>query len=311
MLRTVQAIVRTALTPFTRNKNTGNKYEAAAILHIGRQMGLTDRDLDEMAPFFTEIRANVPLPEPKDFLGAVGGGYSLEGKPVIDIRSTTQDDGDGKTGDIMLVLEGGQERSVSVTEGTAPKGVIKKCLSNPSCTRYGCGAEEISRIGEIRDQGIVDYKAEMVRRFGHEDAWVPRTRTVAACRAAAAAAELTCAKFHTLSKEQQVGCVKKIMQISDGTAPADYLLLVNKRLDKTKMFKFGAMKIDTNSVVLRNSGVYIEFSVGDKVIGQTQVKPNNGLWKKHKDGVWRTSSLHASWDAVFTLNEVFDMQPVA
>jgi hypothetical protein len=310
----MQAILRSALAPYRRLRNTGQQYEITAALHIGRAMGLSNADIVEMRPFFAEIRVmNPTFPVVfEQFLQTVpcGTGFRLEDQPVVGMRNVTQDDGDGGTGDFMFVLADGTERSISVKEGSVRGGKINVCGTNPSSVRFGCKAPEIERFKGIAARAVPVYCAEMKDTYGDDmDAW-KRKKSAAADAACSEVARITCEAFNTYPSASQKKMLEDILGVTDDAKPADYLLLVSSSLKKFSMFSYGALKIDPASITIRPRSIYIEFVAGDKLIGQTQVKFNNGVYSKHRDGTCSTSAIHTSWNAVFSVNDCFEMRQV-
>jgi hypothetical protein len=141
----ILSIARTVLTPFTKQKNTGNCYEIYTALYFLRCMGLTNTDYDQLAPIIRDIAQTNNKSASKITTIFV----NIREKPIatsniVNIRNVTQDDGDGGTGDLILVMADGTEKSVSVCEGKRKKnGDIEKCLSNPTCKRFGCNSRFI------------------------------------------------------------------------------------------------------------------------------------------------------------------------
>ena len=158
------SLATNVLSPYTKNANTGNCYEIFFALDFLRRMGLTDADLDSMAGLFTTIKAVNHLTAEKIDLSIttvrarpVGAGYSIGGHKVVALRNVTQDDGDGGTGDIVLCLADSTELSVSIFAGRKKRdGTIEKCLSNPTCARYGCTDADKERFKEVASQAVTD-----------------------------------------------------------------------------------------------------------------------------------------------------------
>jgi len=310
-------LTQQALKPYhDGNKNTGNVYEIVFILWLLRRMGLTDADVDALVPYFAVVRTHNPK-----FAEAwltvlkglpVGTGLVFEGSRVVDLRNVTQDDGDGGTGDVVVVLANGQERSISVEEGTAKRdGSISKCLSNPSCKRFGCSDAMIADFKAAAAVAVDEYKAEMTAAYGAStDLWPARVKTKAQNKCIAHIAASTCAHFNGLAAAAQTSIMEDLMQVSGGSKPADYLGLVSVDLKKVSVWSFGALQVRPSDYVLAVKGDFLNVvhrMTGD-VIGQTQVKFNNGVYKKDKkDGKWKTSSATSSWNGNFALSKVFAM----
>jgi hypothetical protein len=309
-----------ALAPYAAgNSNTGNVYEIAFALTAIRQMGrLPNAVLDALAPYFATIRTHNPK-----FTEAVvahiralpaGTGLSLDGQPVTDIRSVTQDDGDGGTGDFVFVLTDGTERSISVEEGApaAATGAIHKCLSNPTCKRLGCTPAMIDSFKAIAATAVEEFKAEMTVRFSADPAtWPARTKSEAQRKAVAAVAAATVANYNALPQTTQAALLSDLLRVSDSPRPADYLALVKKGTWTISLWKWGDLRINPADYRLRVEGDYAVFVHRDigTPIGKTQIKFNNGVYKRQADGTWQSSSLTSSWNGGFCITDCFTMTP--
>ncbi len=116
-----------------------------------------------------------------------------------------------------------------------------------------------------------------------------------------------------METSKQASIMEDILCVKDGSKPADYLVLISKDLKKESMWSFGSLKISPSDYKLDVRGDYLEVchKTTSDVIGRTQVKFNNGVWKKSKkDGKWKTSSATSSWNGTFMLNKVFHMTRV-
>jgi hypothetical protein len=308
-----------ALAPYAAgNSNTGNVYEIAFALTAIRRMGrLPDTVLDALAPYFATIRTYNPK-----FTEAVvariralptGTGLSLDGQPVTDIRNVTQDDADGGTGDFVFVLADGTERSISVEEGApARDGAIHKCLSNPTCKRLGATPAMIDSFKAIAATAVEEFKTEMTARFGADPAvWPARTKSEAQRKAVAAVAAATVANYNALPQTTQAALLADLLRVSDSPRPADYLALVKKDTWTISLWKWGDLRINPADYRLRVEGDYVVFAHHDTgtAIGKTQIKFNNGVYKRQADGTWRTSSLTSSWNGGFCITDCFTMTP--
>lgn len=310
-----------ALAPYAAgNRNTGNLYEIVFALTALRRMGLTDTDWDALMPLFATIRTYN-----YKFTDAVatavrtatppGTGLTLDGHAVTDIRNVTQDDADGGTGDFVFVLADGTERSISVEEGAPQRsGAIHKCLSNPTCRRLGATPAMVDEFKAIAAAAVDEFKAEMTGRYGADPAaWPARTKSTAQNRAVTAVATRTAEHFNSLDAATRATHLRDLLR-SEGTArPADYLALVKKDTWTVRLWSWGDLRIDPAAYVLRRKGDYVEFThetTGD-VIGKTQIKFNNGVYKRQADGTWKTSSLTSSWNGGFCLTDCFALTPVA
>jgi len=281
-------------------------------------MGLTNEEHEEMRTLMNAI-AEVNGRSAEKIKGAyqdllstpIGTGAAYHGVKIVNIRNVTQDDGDGGTGDIILILADGQEKSVSICQGTQKRnGNIEKCLSNPSCTRYGCDDNDVIFLKEIASSAVTSYKDEMKAAYGeNEDDWPSRVKTRAASAATALASGHTIQKFNTqLSPHEKIAVFEDLLRVKAGSKPADMLCLVNEGC--TRMFLFDINGLNpactwAPSLQFRDP-CFMEMYLGDVLVGETQVKFNNGVYHKGK-----TSSLTSSWNATAVMNKVFDLSTVS
>ena len=303
-----------ALRPYVSNKNTGNIYEIAVALDLLRKMGVDDsvfevnqdvvRDIiacnkkkgDEIRILFEEIKKK-----------PVGSGLVFDGLTVTDIICATQDDSVG-TGDFQLVTSAGI-KTLSVCAGHVKRGGgIKKCLTNPSARRFGCTDADIDSFKQIEADAVAPYKKYMTDLYGvDESAWPSRLRTPVAVDACSRVALATAERFAGLAVETKVSVVNDILRIDGLQKPADYLALVNWKKRAISYFAFGDLRINADTgFTMDADGIYLRIKAGDKIIGSTQVKFNNGVYHKGK-----TSSIQSSWNATFLLTDVFAMKPIA
>lgn len=328
----LELLARKILTPYAERKpkrksdtaddgngNTGNVYEIMFALWVLRKMGLTDADMLSLRRFFDIIRNFNPkftLALEADIRALpVGTGFFLEGQRVVDIRNVTQDDGDGGTGDFVFILANGSERSISVKEGAPQRGgKIKMCLTNPTCRRLGCSETMVEEFKAIAARAVEEFKAEMTARYGaNQDAWPARVKSAAQKTAVAAVATKTRDNFNALPPEQQRALLADLLCVSKSEKPADYLALVKKDKWTVSMWQWVNLKIDVAQYNLTVRGDYLVFThrATGAEIGQTQVKFNNGVYKKNKrTGKWETSSLTSSWNGGFCITDCFTMAAV-
>jgi len=304
--------VRRTLAQFATQKNTGNVYEIATALTLLREMGVTDEALripllEKIATFNSKKSDEIRRAVAMTIASPVGTGLTFDGHTVTDILCATQDDSVG-TGDFVLVTTAGRV-TLSVCEGTVRKdGSIQKCLSNPTCRRFKCTDEDVAQFKRIQTEGVVAYKAFMAETYGPaESEWPSGLETEAAKTACNKVAVITANRFAGLNADEKIAIFQDIMRIDDGKKPADYLAVVHKKTLTSSFFRFGATKIpavpEPRLVV---NGIYLDCQYGDAVIGKTQVKCNNGIYKRGK-----TSSIYSSWNGTFILTDIFTMSPVA
>jgi hypothetical protein len=312
------SIAQNVLEPFAQQHNVGNCYEFYTALHVLRVMGLSDADHMLLKPLVDKIVAMNSRSAEK-FIAIyeqlhskpVGVGATVGGVRVVNMRNVTQDDGDGGTGDLVLVLADGTEKSISVCEGKKKKdGSIEKCLSNPTCRRFGCDDSDVQQFKQIEAAAVIAYKAEMLEKYGADEAaWPSRKSTKAACDATSSVATATCAKFMGLSDVRKTEIMKDLLRVSveAGSKPADPLCVVNDKCTTHLLYEIRGVAagcVWTPRLVVEN--YWLNMYLGDVYIGRTQVKFNNGVYHKGK-----TSSLTNSWNATAVMNKVFDLVPLA
>jgi len=317
-----------ACTGFLKQKkgNVGLIYEIVALFDSLRKMGLTNDNLDTLSPTIDSLYTKMDKKNPEKLRQwftslrdkPVGAGYYIEGQKVVNIRNTTQTGDDAGIDDLIYILEDGSEKRVSVHCGDVQRdGTIKKCVSNPTSKRFGTTLSMCKQFDQIAANAKAPYIDEMTARFPDPSKWkdIPRgspmRKTIASDNACSKVAKLTIDNFLTLQQNKQEQCIKDIMRITSGKPPCHYSIIISEDLNNIRLFKISSVKIDTSKITLRASGIFIEF-VGsdDKVIGKTQVKFNCGVWHEDKNGKWKSSSIHTSWDSVCNLTDLFVMEEV-
>ena len=308
------ALANDILLPYTKNANTGNCYEIFFALNILRILGLTDVNFDSLVALFTAIKAaNQRTAEKIETsiatvrIRPVGSGCSIGGHKVVGLRNVTQDDGDGGTGDIVLCLDNDTELSISIFAGKIKRdGTIEKCLSNPTCIRYGCTDIDQEKFKKVASQAVTDYKKEMTNKYGsNEEVW-NRKPSDAAVSAAASVAADTAKRFNSLTPIDRQTRFQDLMRINGGAKPADMLCLVNPNCKKYSLFNIVKSNINGGDVLVRADSFWLCMSVNGIEVGKTQVKFNNGVYHNGK-----TSSLLTSWNASCYMNKVFTLEPVS
>ena len=302
--------LRSVLSPYTSNHNTGNIYEIIVALHLLRTMGLTDATLDADAPFLDAIAVHNSK-KTADIRAAiahvrkspVGTGLTFDGHVIASIECATQDDSVG-TGDLLLQTDEGKSLTLSICEGKPMKnGTIKKCLTNPSAKRFGCTPDDMALFSDIQRKAVEAYKAEMAATHGtDESSWPSRKVTKAATDACAQVAKVTETRFKSLDPTRQTEILKDLLRIDKGQKPADYLALVDTH--RIRFYRFG-LRDAAWAPILVADGIWLHVMNGRQKIGSTQVKFNNGVYHKGK-----TSSLITSWNSTFFLSDLFTMTPL-
>jgi len=283
-----------------------------------RQMGMPDSILDEQSDIINKICAENVKDELKiqslftDICKQpVGTGLIFDGLKVLTIVSVTQSDNVGGTGDLILHTTTGT-KSLSIFDGVVTKKdkKIKKCLTNPSCTRFKCTKEDIETFKAIGLSAIPVYKEFMSKQYGGEELkWPTSLRgkpNPIAIKPCSEVATLVASRFASLSIEDKKAVFEDIMRIKGDEKPADYLAVVNPKTMDIQYFQFGKVLINRDAVMtLEADGIYLCFKLGDRIIGKTQVKYNDGIYRKGA-----TSSITSSWNSTFVLNDLFTMKPV-
>ena len=297
---TILQIARIALSPYVNNRNTGNKYEIWHIMRVVRQMGLTDENITTLLPMFQKIdNRNVGTLDnvAKILAMPVGNRLCFNGHSVKNIRNVTQTDGDGGTGDLILICEGNREFSISVTGKINAKKLVK-CLTNPSCRRLGCSDAEIALIKEIEKAAPAQLDQEFIGKFGADRIkWpsIKRLPTTTAKSCANRAGQIAVDRFNGLPDEEKRRIMNDVHHIE--RAPADYLCIVSRH--KLIYYQFGAPTMDKDTWIPRAEvrGIYIDVFHEEKQISKTQVKFNNGIG----------SPLCSSWNLNAMLANLYNM----
>lgn len=302
-------IMVSTLRAYLTNKNTGNVYEIATILWIGRRMGLTPESYDKIEPFVANIarynnkatdKINAAYAKLKTI--PTGTGFVLDGAQVTDLQNATQDDSVG-TGDIIAVCADGSRKTISVCDayGNTP-GDLRKCLKNPTCKAFGCGPQEVAAFKAIALTARGNYATEMTARYGADQAAWKRKPSQAAIEACAQVAAKTAEIFNALPAEERQERAKALLHTKLSGTPADYLAMVSA--DWTPAFyRWDAVAPLTSSApILKAAGIYLFVHTAEDTppIAQIQVKFNNGV----------KSAIHSSWNAVVHLERVFRLTAV-
>lgn len=307
-------IMVTALRAYLTNKNTGNCYEIATILWIGRRMGLTPESYDKLAPFVSNIaaynnKATAKIHAAFNALRALptGTGFSLDGSQVVDLKNATQDDSVG-TGDIIAICADGSRKTISICDAYGDRpGDLRKCLKNPTCKAFGCSDTDITTFKATATAARAAYVAEMTRDYGPDQTLWKRKPSDAARTACSAVATKTATVFNALPVDERRQRIKALFH-SNMNKPADYLAMV--RSDWTPSFyrwdspaSLGSTAVpDSAEPVVRVSGIYLLVYLSPdptaaRPVALVQVKFNNGV----------NSAIHSSWNAVVHLERVFTL----
>jgi hypothetical protein len=320
------AIATEACKGFLQQKkgNVGLIYEIATLFNSLRAMGLTNNNLDALSSTINSLYTKMDKKNSEKlrqwFMSlrekSVGAGYSIEGKKVVNIRNTTQTGDDAGIDDLIFMLEDSSEIRLSVHCGSVHKdGTIKKCVSNPTSRRFGIDEDLYQKIKQMGKDTKEPYIKEMTARSPDPSTWKnlkgDDKKTNASINTCSRIAELVVEKFLTLPPAEQQRIIQDLMRITSGKPPCDYSIIVSEDLSSIRLFEVPSVKIDTSTITLKASGVFIKFVGSDnKVIGSTQVKFNSGVWHEKKNGKWSDSAVHTSWDSVCNLTDLFAMKEV-
>jgi hypothetical protein len=308
-------LTESVLSPYKQNQNTGNVYEIAVILFLLRKMGLSNLVIDSCSELFSQIKiANAKKASEIEKAiqttrnSPVGTGLIIDEKHILYMRNVTQDDSDGKTGDLILMTVDGQEFAVSVCEGKPKRGgTIEKCLTNPSARRFGVKDDSIQRFSLRQQQAVEEYKKFFSEKYGSdEQKWPNRLATPAATSACTDVARWTAEEFAKLSDDEKKKICQDLLRINDSTQiPADFLALVNKDTLIPSFYKFNQPIFNIWQPSIVSEGIYLNIINDKKTIGKVQVKFNNGVYHKGK-----TSSIHSSWNITCNLTDIFAVSAV-
>ncbi len=304
-------MLRAVLKPYLTNKNTGNVYEIATILWIGKRMGLTKESADALSPLLSQIAAynnkatakiNAAVAAFKA-LTLKAAPFSINGSPVTDLQNVTQDDSVG-SGDLIAICADGSSHSISICDAYgSTAGDLRKCLKNPTCKAFGCGDADITAFKATATAARAAYKTEMTARFGSDVAAWKRKTSTAAVAACSDVATRVAATFNDLSPNERRERARTLLHSKLMKKPADYLAMV--RPDWTPVFyKWETTTAagpvpETVEPTLRAAGIYLYLHLQPESppIAQIQVKFNNGI----------NSAIHSSWNAVVHLERVFTL----
>jgi hypothetical protein len=309
-------MARSVLMPYTRNCNTGNQYEIHVILQFLRKMGMTDEDMLNIRPVFSDIvLKNDKISDKLEYIWKntlktqVCGELLYDGHTIVGMKNITQSDNVGKTGDIILITDKGIELSISITEGNAIKktGDIHKCLTNPTAKRLGATNEDIEICKKIADEGVLEYKRNQTEKYGTDESkWPERQKSTIAITVATQVASQTADRFNSLTLDHRQAIFLDLLRIDDlSKTPADFLALVEKNFRIVKHFKFISPLIHICSPEITARGVFLILKNKGIEVGRIQVKFNNGIYHKGK-----TSSIVSSWNFVAYLNKIFQIEQV-
>lgn len=307
--------IESVLMPYTLNGNTGNSYEIFVILKFARDMGLTDDEFTTLEPLFVRIRlinnsvkTETAILMAKRYACIKGKPLLIDGQEIVEMRNITQSDEIGKTGDLLLITGTGKQISVSICGGQVKRGgKISKCLTNPSARRLKATEEDMERSKQRGLQAIEPYKEYMREVYGdNEEKWPSRVKTKASTDACCDVALWTAERFETLDVNEKIEIFKDLLRIdSISEIPADYLVCVNEKTFKHKIFKFNKPIFTVWDPSIIADGIYLTLVNDGVEIGRIQVKFNNGVYHRGK-----TSSINASWNFTAHLTDVFRLEAV-
>ena len=306
------------MTPFSTNGNTGNCYELFTYLEDLRKMGLTNSDLDSLSPLFDKIlttntksKADQKIKHGLDLIKTtpVGNGLFIKGKKVISMKNVTQDDSYGDTADKIYVLEDHSELGESIFGKTTRSDLdsLTKCISNPTCKRFGCGPSEIEKFHAIAAEAVTAFKAEMTGLYGTDEIkWPSRVKSKAAVEAQSAVAKITADLFNSLPESERCERMEGLLKYKAAALPADILRVVDTSCSSSTAYFLVQKDVAKSTPTLKAEGVFLRMFLDATEIGSTQVKFNNGVYHNGK-----TSSICSSWNATAYLTKIFTLQPIS
>ena len=304
------------LESFAGNKNTGNKYEIAAIIHI-----LVDNGLDE--------KKNIP-PDRSSDLEKLRANLNNEKKYVFPglqgIRNLTQNDAVGGTGDVELVFADRSEYW-SITQY---KKNLEKCMHNAGRGMYNIVIDEaLKKENEIAFENSKKWKQDkhgpISKKWKKGRDKIPFVTTLNE-KIAQRAAE----NWIEFTVEEQVDKVKQIMDVDDDGNPKTKGIIFASANDGIKTMYTWTRKVEDmtkcvsviNEAALKRPGGkiyvyhYITGTDWKKTwFIRTQIKHNNGIihyGKKPrpedpKDWKLKAAAPCSSLDCVGKLDNLFHM----
>ncbi len=316
-MSSILSLATLVLTPFASNGNTGNCYEIFTYLEDLRKMGLTNADLDSLTPLFEKILAtNTKSKADQKIKSAiestkstpVGNGLFINGKKVISMKNVTQDDSYGDTADKIYILEDHTELGESIFGKTTRNDIdsLTKCISNPTCKRFGCGDSQITRFNSIAADAVTAFKNEMTALYGADETkWPSRVKSKAAVDAQSAVASITAELFNALPETERCERMENLLKYKSSALPANILRVVNTSCSSSVSYLLVAKDVTKSNPTLKANGVFLKMYLDDVEIGSTQVKFNNGVYHNGK-----TSSICSSWNATAYLTKIFTLVPI-
>jgi hypothetical protein len=307
-------LAKIMLKPYELQHNTGNVYEIYEIFTILRKMGLTSEEVTQLDTIVTTIIDNtktISQPNMKKMFELIkklptGAGLVMNGKKVISLRNATQDDSDSYTSDIIYIFEDNTQQGESISGGSIKKDkTITKCISNPTCTRFGCIDDDIKSFKDIEKNAVQQYKIEIGKKYGTDEGkWPSRIKTHAQINATTEVASKVVERYNGLSDERKKSIMEDILYLKANTKPADILCIIHPEFKKITRFHIISSKFTDGWVPLFKQRAFnVEMYINDLKIAETQVKFNNGVYHKG-----RTSSLTSSWNAYAYIDKLFNLE---
>jgi hypothetical protein len=322
-------IAHRVLHPFTKNANTGNAYEIITYLEDLRRMGLTDADLEALAPLLDDIcRTNHKSGAAEKIRAAAtrvrdsppGAGLTLHGKRVIDLLNVSQDDEHGDTADKIFVLEDRTEWGESIVgcyqnSHAQTLQSIKKCISNPTAKRLGCTQEDIALFQRIGREAIEPHCEEMRALYGPDQAaWPSRIKTRASLAAQQQVAALTARRFQSLSDEEKCARIDDLLKTKPGRLPAHLLRIVDKDGTCSHSYELAPKDLLREKPRMVADGVFLRMyfgqgtskgtsqgtsqgtSKGSKEANKEEEKEIGYIQVKYNNGCWHYSTTKKRWE---------------
>jgi hypothetical protein len=265
--------------------------------YTGRQHTINTKKLEVGLPILKKL-----TPSEKKF----------NGKTITKIISTTQRDDIGKTADVILVADDGEEMGISIKNYTGKSF----CVKNPSGAAFGI-------TKEIKDELYAKQKDEIKRL---QDSGEKGT-THLCTDAASLTVDTLHSTFPDPSSQQKLA--SDVIYATDeyggvfNGKPADYMVAfkinITKKEIQIKHIKFeggiseslrhdispSSSSSGATLATWSSSGIYIFYSAGSTVYIKIQVKPNNGVRSLTGPG-----SIFSSWNSVVFHRNAFNVKDI-
>ena len=205
------------LESFAGNKNTGNKYEKAAIIHI-----LVDNGLDEKDNIPARLNLNLNNEKKYVFPGLKG------------IRNLTQNDAVGGTADVELVFADKREYW-SITQD---KSKLEKCMHNAGRKMYNIVIDEaLKKENEIVFENSKKWKQDKHGPISKK--WKSKDKIPFVTAFNEKIAKKVADNWNEFTVEEQVAKIKQIIDVDDdGNPKTEGIIFVSDKDGIKTMYKW-------------------------------------------------------------------------